>query len=44
MTAEFNQIKFSDTDVVNKDDFIPEGEYNPHKVRPWLSGDDQCRR
>ena len=39
MQAEFNQIKFSDDDVVNKDDFIPAGEYNPHNVRPWLLHD-----
>jgi hypothetical protein len=36
MQAEFNQIKFTDTDVVNKADFIPAGEYNPHNVRPFL--------
>ena len=23
-------------DVVNPDDFIPQGSYNPHNVRPWL--------
>jgi hypothetical protein len=39
MTATFNEIKFSDDDVVNKDDFIPKGEYNPHNVRPWLLHD-----
>ena len=39
MQAEFNQIKFSDNDVINKDDYIPNGEYNPHKVRPFLLHD-----
>jgi hypothetical protein len=34
-----NQITFSDADVVNPDDFIPAGEYNPHKVRPFLIQD-----
>lgn len=37
--AEFNQIRFADADVVNKDDFIPAGEYNPHNVRPFLIHD-----
>jgi hypothetical protein len=37
--AEFQQIKFSDSDVVNKDDFIPKGELNPHNVRPFLLHD-----
>jgi hypothetical protein len=39
MEAVFNQIKFTDADVVNKDDFIPQGEYNPHKVGPILLHD-----
>lgn len=30
---------FTDADVVNKDDYIPAGEYNPHKVRPFLLHD-----
>jgi hypothetical protein len=34
--ATVNGIKFTDADVINKDDFIPAGEYNPHNVRPWL--------
>lgn len=32
----WNRMKFSDEDIVNLDDWIPEGEYNPHKVRPFL--------
>jgi len=36
MEASFKEIKFTDADVINADDFIPAGEYNPHKVRPWL--------
>ena len=39
MQAKFNEITFTDNDVVNPDDFIPAGEYNPHKVRPWLFHD-----
>jgi hypothetical protein len=39
MQAEFRQIKFSDSDVVNADDFIPAGSFNPHKVRPFLIHD-----
>lgn len=38
-TAKFREIQFSDANVVNKEDFIPEGEYNPHRVRPWLLHD-----
>lgn len=30
---------FTDDDVVNIDDYIPAGEYNPHNVRPWLLHD-----
>lgn len=37
--SKFQEITFSDSDVVNKDDFIPQGEYNPHNVRPWLLHD-----
>jgi hypothetical protein len=36
MKAEFHCFEFTDEDVVNPDDFIPTGEYNPHNVRPWL--------
>ena len=35
----YKEIKFSDEDVVNPDDFIPAGGYNPHKVRPFLLHD-----
>lgn len=34
-----NGCEFDDTDVVNFDDWIPAGEYNPHNVRPWLLHD-----
>lgn len=34
--ATCDGITFTDADVVNKDDFIPAGEFNPHNVRPWL--------
>jgi len=36
---KFNEITFSDNDVVNPGDFIPAGEYNPHNVRPFLLHD-----
>lgn len=39
MQAEFNQIKFSDADVVNKDEFVPAGESTPPNVRPFLLHD-----
>jgi hypothetical protein len=39
MHAEFQQIKFSDADVVNQSEFIGEGEYNPHNFRPFLLHD-----
>jgi hypothetical protein len=39
MTATFDSITFSDADVVNASDFIPAGDYNPHKVRPFLLHD-----
>lgn len=39
MQAKYNEIAFTDADVVNPDDFIPLGESNPHKVRPWLFHD-----
>ena len=32
-------IKFSDDDVVNAGDYIPAGEINPHRVRPFLLHD-----
>ncbi|GAG26907.1 unnamed protein product, partial [marine sediment metagenome] len=31
--------KFTDLDVCQIEDWIPEGEYNPHSVRPWLLHD-----
>ena len=31
--------KFTSADVINADDWIPQGEYNPHNVRPWLFHD-----
>jgi hypothetical protein len=39
MHAEYRQIKFADSDVVNPDAFIPDGAYNPHQVRPFLIHD-----
>lgn len=37
--SEFREIKFTDDDVVNIDDWIPAGDYNPHNVRPFLFHD-----
>jgi len=37
--SKFNEITFSDADVVNLDNWIPAGESNPHNVRPWLFHD-----
>lgn len=39
MQVKFREIYFTDADVVNRDDFIPAGDSNPHKVRPWLIHD-----
>ena len=38
-TAVYRQVQFNDCDVVNGDEFIPLGEFNPHNVRPWLLHD-----
>lgn len=37
--SKFREISFTDADVVNLDNWIPSGEYNPHNVRPWLLHD-----
>ena len=37
--SKFREIQFSDSDVVNLDNWIPDGESNPHKVVPWLIHD-----
>lgn len=34
-----HEFRFIESDIVNIDDFIPEGEYNPHNVHPWLLHD-----
>jgi hypothetical protein len=33
------EFSFSDKDIVNPDDCIFQGEYNPHNVRAWLLHD-----
>lgn len=38
-TAKFQEITFSDSDIVNLDDWIPLGESNPHNVRAFLLHD-----
>lgn len=37
--ATYNEIKFTDDDVVQFDDWIPNGKYNPHHIHPWLLHD-----
>lgn len=39
MKAKFNEITFTDNDVVNPDDYIASGHSNPHRIRPWLLHD-----
>lgn len=39
LTAKYKEIAFTDQDVVNPGDFIPNDEYNPHKVHAWLIHD-----
>lgn len=39
MQAKYNEITFTDADLINVDDFIPAGSYNPHRVRPLLIHD-----
>ena len=36
MKIIFDRHTIDDSDVVEPDDYIPKGEYNPHGVRPWL--------
>ena len=36
---EIHGITFDDFDVVEPDEYIPAGEYNPYNVRPWLLHD-----
>ena len=38
-TARNFDFRFDESDIVQMDDWIPAGEYNPHKVRPWLLHD-----
>lgn len=33
------ELSFSDDDVVEPTEFIPDGEYNPHNIHPWLLHD-----
>jgi hypothetical protein len=37
--SKFQGIKFTEADIVEIDDWIPEEEYNPHRVVPWLLHD-----
>lgn len=36
---EYHGTKFTTHDIVDPDEWIAEGEYNPHNVRPWLLHD-----
>lgn len=38
-TASFQEIQFSDADIVNIDDFVPSEEFNSHNVHPILIHD-----
>jgi hypothetical protein len=39
MDAYYKEIKFTDADVVNPNDYIPAGKFNPHNVHPILIHD-----
>jgi hypothetical protein len=39
MEAQYKGVRFSDQDIVNQEDFIPQGEYNPHNVHGFLLHD-----
>ncbi len=39
LTAKYQEIQFSDADIVNEGDFIPAGQSNPHNRRPFLFHD-----
>jgi hypothetical protein len=39
MEAHVKGIRFSDEDIINKDDFIPAGQDNPHNVHGFLLHD-----
>lgn len=32
-------FSFTDADVCNPDNFVPDGDYNPHNIHPWLLHD-----
>jgi hypothetical protein len=38
-TVNGHEFRFSDKDIVNLDDWIPQKEYNPHRVIPILLHD-----
>lgn len=39
--STYKGLVFSDQDIVNPEDYVPQGEYNPHTIRPWLISDGQ---
>ena len=38
ITLPVGTVIISDDMLVNPGDFIPDGDYNPHNVRPWIIG------
>lgn len=38
VSLKVGTVKITDDMVVNPGDYIPEGEYNPHHVRPFVIG------
>ena len=36
METEVHGVKFSDKDVINGENFDPQGTYNPHGIHPFL--------
>jgi len=36
METEVHGVKFSDKDVINGENFDPQGTYNPHGIHPYL--------
>ena len=36
LQTKHGEISYQDSDVINPDDYIPTGEFNPHNKRPFL--------
>lgn len=37
--STYKEITFTDEDVIDPGNWIPDGDYNPHKMRPFLLHD-----